>query len=182
MSDFSNRLWVDPELVCARLYERKRGLRALLHDVPKLTGKDELAGTRYTGAFDEQYVATSRRPGEPSRHAWQTRSHRDFALEFSRAKNASEILGLDVHLRRLSLCDLHSHVVAYGTDLTLKIAHSSLARVVGDYRAERIVINGALLWTEPRIFQLALYEIALGDLNLLFFCVAGDLDDFHAVA
>jgi hypothetical protein len=48
-------------------------------------------------------------------------------------------------VRLLALGDAHGDVVADGADLALKVAHASLARVVGNDRAKGFLVNVALL-------------------------------------
>src|SRR6185503_1208093 len=78
--------------------------------------------------------------------------------------------------------DPHRHVAQYGTDLALEVAHAGLARVLGDDRADRFRRDRDLLGLEAVRLELALHEVALGDLELLLLGVAGELDDLHAVA
>ena len=73
-------------------------------------------------------------------------------------------------------------MAADGADTALEIAHAGFARVVADDGAKRIFCDLALRGRQSGRFELALEQIALGDLELLLLGVAGDLDDLHAVA
>jgi hypothetical protein len=53
---------------------------------------------------------------------------------------------------------------------------------VVDDGGEAVIADGHLLGGEAVVVELPWDEVAAGDLALLFFDVAGDLDDFHAVA
>ena len=81
-------LGVDAELRRARLHERQRRLRALLHHVAELAGEDQLAAAGHARRLDEQDVAADRRPGEAGRHARHARAHRDLVLELARRRGS----------------------------------------------------------------------------------------------
>jgi hypothetical protein len=98
-----------------------------------------------------------------------------------------QVLGLDLQLPRETLGDLHGGRAQDGADLALQAADTGLARVLANDGAQRLVGDLDVLHRRIRAFQavrleLALDEVTLGDLELLLFGVAGELDDLHAVA
>src|SRR5688572_12254015 len=89
---------------------------------------------------------------------------------------------VDRKLAGETLGDLHSRVPQHRADLALEVAHAGLARVVADDRLQRLVRKLDLRDLEAVRLELALHEVALRDLELLFLGVAGKLDDLHAIA
>ena len=173
---------VERQLAGARLHQRQRRLRAFLHDVAELAGEDQLAAARQARGLDEQDVAAHRRPGEPSRHAGNAGAQRHLALEPARAEDARHVGRLDVHVFRLTTGDAHGGIAHDGADLALEIAAAGLPRVATHDRGERLVGEAQLLRLEAVRPELALDQVAFGDLELFFLGVAGQLDHLHAIA
>src|SRR4051794_12390562 len=177
---------VGRDLVGVRLDPGQRGLGRLLHDVAQLAGEHELAVTRRRAGLDEQHVAADGRPRQAGGHARRRGAPACLVVEARAAQQLAHALGRDRRLGRLGavrrLGHLPGDLAAQRADLALELAHSGLARVVGDDAAQRLVADG-----DPRLLQavaldLARDEVALGDLQLLVLGVASELDELHAVA
>src|SRR3546814_14431574 len=71
------RVFADAEIPGPVLQQAEGGLRALLHHVAELSGKDQLAAAGGAARFDEEDVAAGRRPGKAGRDARQAGPHGD---------------------------------------------------------------------------------------------------------
>ena len=67
-------------------------------------------------------------------------------------------------------------------DLSLQIAHARFARVVADDGGERVLAQDELRLLQSVLGELSRHQILRRDVDLLLLGVAGQLDDFHAVA
>jgi hypothetical protein len=69
---------IDAELGGARLDQRHRGLRALLHHIAQLAGEYQPAPAGNAGPLDEQNIAARGCPGETRCNAGHAGAHCDF--------------------------------------------------------------------------------------------------------
>ena len=106
---------------------------------------------------------------------------RTSASEAPRAEPLAHELLVRAHLLRPALGDPARRLPADGRDLPLELAHARLARVLADDRAQPLVGERELLALEPVRLQLLRDEVLLGDAELLFLGVAGELDHVHPV-
>ena len=89
-------------------------------------------------------------------------------------------LGLDTVARRQFL-ELAVELISRD-GRTLEVAHTGLARVRRDDLDDRLVAEHGLRGLEAVGLDLPRHEVVLGDVQLLFDRVAGEVDDLHAVA
>ena len=85
------------------------------------------------------------------------------------------------HLLGLALGDAARRLPAHGRELTLELPHARLSRVLADDRPQALVGERELRALEPVRLQLLRDEVLLGDPELLFLGVAGELDHVHPV-
>ena len=95
MSDFSSEPGSMPRLRRARLDQRERRLRALLHHVAELAGEYQLAAAGHARRLDEEDVAAHRRPGEAGRHAGHAVRMATSASNFDRPEDGREVARVD---------------------------------------------------------------------------------------
>ena len=128
---------VDAELRRARLDQRQRGLRALLHHVAELAGQDQPAVAGHARGLDEQDVAADRRPGEAGRDAGHAGAHRHLGLELARRRGSPRRSAASIaHAASASPSAMRTAAWRSSVaDLALEVAHAGLARVVVDDRA-----------------------------------------------
>ena len=88
-----------PSCAGARLDERQRRLRALLHHVAELPGEDQLAAAGHARRLDEEDVAAHRRPREARRHARHARAHRHFGLELRGPRIVVQVAAASIAIR-----------------------------------------------------------------------------------
>ncbi len=169
-------------LADVHLGQGQRRLCRFLHHVAELPGEDELAGTRHLRCLDEQDVAADRRPGQSGRHARHRGALRQFVLEPGRAENGVQVPGIQRQGVGLPFGDLHGRGAQHRAEFALEVAHAGLAGVVADDRADGRICNRGLLRLESVGLELALHQVAPGDLKFLFLGIARKLDHFHAVA
>src|SRR5690606_7804115 len=93
-----------------------------------------------------------------------------------------KVVGTDTDMLGLTFGNADRGVAQRLADLALEIPDTGLARIVLNNVAERRVVDLGLLRREPVRLQLALHEIAAGDLQLLVLSVAREADDLHPVA
>ena len=164
------------------LGQGQRRLGRFLHHVTELTGQDQLARTRHLGGLDEQDVPAHRRPRQARRHARHFRSQRDLVLEPGRTQDRVQVGCIHDHGLRLFLRDFHRRRTQCRTDLAFEVAHTGLARVVADDCPNRFVGQSRLPGLEAVGLDLALHQVAPGDLELFLLRVAWQVNDLHAVA
>ena len=93
-----------------------------------------------------------------------------------------QISCIDALALHLAFGNAHRHIPADRANLALQIAHARLARVVADDAHQGLVGEGELPGLETGLFQLALHQIALGNLALFLLGVARQMEHLHAVA
>jgi len=96
--------------------------------------------------------------------------------------SAPTFVGADLQRRDAALGDAYRRPPADRGDLPLERAHAGLARVVADDRRKRTVADRKLPLLQAVVHDLAGEQIAPGNLELLLVRIAGQFDDFHAVA
>src|SRR6516225_3152183 len=125
---------------------------------------------------------SNRVTSKPSCDAGHARAHRHLVLETPRPENGGQRGVIDAHALDAALGDAHGDMAADRADQPFQIAHARFARVVADDRPDGVLADLALLRGQPVRFELALEEIAPGDLELFVLGIARKLDDLHAVA
>ena len=93
-----------------------------------------------------------------------------------------EPLGINLRLTPLLLSNGACQLAHHGGDLSLRIAHARLSRVVPNEVHERVVRDDRLRLGQAMILALLWQDVALCDLHLLRLGVSRNLDDLHAVA
>ena len=92
------------------------------------------------------------------------------------------VLWRQAHRSALTLCDLSRHFPANRADLALEIPQACLPGVLRNDGADTSVSKLDVAVFQSMLAELLRNEMLLGDRPLLFFCVARQLDHFHAVA
>ena len=105
----------------------------------KSAGEDQLPVSRNAGRFDEQDVASDRRPGQAGRDARHARAHRHLAFELRRAENARKIVGGDADGPALSFGNADGCMPQDFSDFALEVPYPSFPSIVLNYFPERLV-------------------------------------------
>jgi hypothetical protein len=113
---------------------------------------------------------------------WNAGTQRDVVLETRGAQNPLDIHDVDGHARRLARGNGHGHIAQQGADLSFQAPHPGLTSVVGDDFAQCVLGDLHLDARESVCLQLPFQQVAARDLQFLLLGIAGQLDDFHAVA
>ena len=182
MSVLSNTLGSIPNDPARFLDDAERGLSAFAHHFAKLAGEDQLAVPRIARRFDEQDIASDRRPGEAGRDARHARAHRQLAFEPRRSQDGGKISARYSHGPALSFGDADSGISNRLADLALKASNASLPRVMLYDLTQRFIRDFNLPGLNPIRLQLSRHQIAASDVKFFVRSVPGKRDDLHAVA
>src|SRR6266540_7048012 len=181
------------EVVLVRTDVAEGGPRRLLHHLADLPGEGEVLVLAVDDrGLDRQHVAAGLRHGDAGGRADLVLLFRQAEVEPLRSEIVVELVERDLDLLGLVLGDGARHLAADRADLTLEVADAGLPRVATDDLAKHLVVDDQpllvgrvavlrLLLGEPVLLQLPRHEVALGDVHLLVFRVAGETDDLHAV-
>ncbi len=176
-------IFLDAQTLPVRLRERERRASRLLHDVAQLAGerKATVGLSWHDARLDEHDVTTHRRVKHAGRHA-----HRVFGGDALRvnpgpAQEFTHVISGRVDLGDLIPGDLASDLASESPNLPLQLPHTRLARVALHDAENRIVLHLQLFVGEAVLLALARQQIPLGDLELLEFGVACEVDTFHAI-
>ena len=109
---------------------------------------------------------------------------RDFRIDanLDAAEHLLNDLAGDDQLFGLALDDAARLLAADRADLALQAAHPGLARVVANQEADRVRGKFDLLRSESVLLGLAADQVLIGDVLLVLFGIAVQVDDLHAVA
>src|SRR6266446_6932077 len=173
---------VEPEPRGAAFHEAQCSLCALLHDLAELAGQDQPSGAGNSRRFDKKNIAADRRPGEPRGDAGDARAHRDLALEARRPQDFRQVVCIYANVPRRPFGDAHGGTAQHCTDFPLELAHAGFPRVVADNGMQRRVGDLGLVGGQPIGDELPVDKVAPGDLELFVLDIAGQVDDFHAIA
>ena len=97
------------------------------------------------------------------------------------AQNISQILDCDGYAFSLFLHNHSGSLAASMTDNTLKLAHTRLPGIFGNYALQYACTKADLLGSKAIFFTLANHKIALSYFQLLIFCIAGKMYYLHSV-
>ena len=157
------------------------GARGLFHHVPKLSGEDQLSFSGHHIDLDLQGVASHACPGKSPHNA-----HLVCQIGFLVC-----ILLFSQILVQISLChpdlllfllqDLPGCLPADVSDLPLQLAHAGLFCVIPGHLPDSSPADGELVLFQSVAVKLLGNQVLHGDVELLVLCVAGHLNDFHAV-
>src|SRR5260370_13685078 len=131
-------------------------LDRLLHDLADLSGHGEAALGLHLVGFDEEDVATGRRPGQTDSHAGALGALGDLSVDtdLDPAQELLDDLARDHQLLGLPFGDPARLLAANGADVPLQVAHAGLPRVVAADEANRFFGKFDLLRFEPGFFYL----------------------------
>ena len=132
--------------------------------------------------FDKENVAADRRPRQAGCDAHLIALQQFFLEDLGPAEELIEIVGMDLANLFLADRDLPGNLAADGCDFAFEVPQSGFLRVLIDDGAHAVVGELDLALRQPVLFDLFGNQMPLGDLQLFLFRVAGELDDFHAVA
>ena len=157
------------------------GARGLFHHVPKLSGEDQLSFSGHHIDLDLQGVAPHACPGKSPHNA-----HLVCQIGFLVC-----ILLFSQILVQISLChpdlllfllqDLPGRLPADVPYFSLKLANAGLLCVIPGHLPDSAPADGKLILFQAVPADLLGYQMLHGDVELLVLCVAGHLNDFHAV-
>ena len=174
-------LLCNAKFTCMGLDPSERCACRLFHDVAELSGEDQLFTTLHDADLNSDHVATNWRDHKAGRRT-------DLVIQVHLAvlvplwpKPCSELLQVNAPLTNLLLSHTAGNLAHQRGDLSLRIAHASFACVVANQVHHRLVWDGYLTLLEAVIFPLLRNDVTLGDLQLLRFGVARDLDDLHTI-
>src|SRR5438105_4535633 len=161
----------------------QRRLRRFLHHIAELAGERQLALAGHERGFADEQLAAHLGPCQPRGHANLVLLLRHARAEARHAEILGHLPGVNLLLEGLALDDdLARDLAADRGNLALEVANARLARVALDDRLDRVVGDDDVVGGEAGTFDRLWREEALGDLDLLGFRVAGQLQHFHAVA
>ena len=175
---------INAQLLGARTGKTIGDLGALLHDFAQLSSVLEAFAAFHLGGFDEERIATRRRPGQPGRHAGQFVAVLQFAAiaKARLAQQVFQIVGRDADSLGCGFGDLRDDFARSLADLAFQVAHAGLARVVADDLQQRLVREFELAGVQAIFAALARHQILRGDRLFFTFSIAAQLNDLHAVA
>src|SRR5579862_6351195 len=177
---------VDAEFLGVGTYPGQCRLHRLLHHLTELSGHGEAALAFHLSGFDEQHVAASRRPCQTHRNSGALGALGNFA--FGADLHSAQHVVLLHHLRRnakfvgLAFSNASRLLAANGSDGALQVAHAGFARVVADDESNSLFRKFDLIATDAVLLDLAGNQVLEGNVDLLFFRVSLQFDDFHTVA
>ena len=175
-----------PNVARVRAHPGQRRLHRLLHHLAELAGHGEAALALHLVGFDEEDVAAGRRPRQADGHARTLGALGDFAFgaDLHAAQHVVMLhqLRRDHHLVGLAFGDAARLLAADGADGAFEVANAGFARVVANDEADRLFRELDLLVRDAVLFDLPRDQVLEGDVHLLFFGVALQLDDLHAIA
>src|SRR5258706_583424 len=160
------------------------GLHGLLHHLTDLSGHGEAAFALHLVGFDKEDVATGWRPGEADSNAGTPRTFGNLRInaDLDAAQEFLHDRGRHDQLVRLAFGDPTRLLAAHGPDIAFQIAYAGFTRVMTADEAHRVFRNLNLLPGQTVFFDLLGNQITLGNVYLVVFRVALELDDLHAVA
>ena len=158
------------------------GLGAFLHDVAEGAGELDGALALHDGGLDGEHVAAGLGPGEAVGHAGQELLAPVLLKEDGRAQKLGQVGCAHMEGRIGALGLPAGHLAAEGADLALQLAHARLAGVLEDDALDGRVLQLEVALLEAVVVHALLHEVAPGYLELLLLGVAGEPDDFGAVA
>src|SRR5579864_1354622 len=176
--------FLNPEPGCVRPHPGQSRLHRLLHHLTDLSGHGEATFAFHGVRFHEKDVSAGGRPSQPDRHACTFGALGDLAF------------GPDLDPTQKFLNDFRSYYQLFGLSFrqpsrlfaadranrALQVAHARLPRIVPDYVPYRFFRKFNLLSRHTVFLFLTRNQILKRDVHFLFFRVALQFDDFHAVA
>ena len=178
------KFFVNPKLRRVGTHPAMRGLHGLAHHVLNLAGDGKASFAFHPGRFDEQNVASRRRPGQSNDHSgpFGALGNLAFAADLNAPqKFLDDLLGHD-QLFALAFRQPPRLLAADRAEIPFQAAHPGFPRVVADYVAHGFFRKLNLLGGDAVLFDLPGDQILERDVNLLFFRVSLQFDDLHAVA
>src|SRR5215472_12989142 len=175
---------VKPKPMRIRADPGQRRLHRLLHDLADLAGHREPALSFHLVGFNEQDVASGRRPSQANGNARPLGALGDLGIDadLDSAQKLLDHLAGDHQLFGLALGDPARLLAAYRSDVALQIAHAGFARVMPADEANRFFREFNLIRFESVLFDLLRNQVTLGDVRLIVFSVALQFDDLHTIA
>ena len=173
---------VEPEFRSPRARVRQRRLAGLAHHVAELAGEQQLTLARQDLDLDGEQFATHLGPRQPVGHA-DPRLALDFRVHEARRpqKLLDVLVGDGDGALELALRLAARHLAADLRQLAFEAAHSGLARVLVDQRAQRGLLDLHVGVAESGGLDLLGHQEAARDLHLVGFQVARQPDDLHAI-
>ena len=172
---------VDGEKFGVRPQVAHRRLRALPHRLAEEPGEGQAPFAGHSGRFNEQNFAAGRRPGEAGGHAGDARAVGRLAEIAGRPQQFGDHRQSDGHELLPPFRVLTRDLAADRRDLSLKVAQAGFAGVVGDHFLDRAGADDQVFRGQAVGVKLLGDDVFLGDQRLLFFAVAGKMQDLHPV-
>ena len=168
--------------MCLHVFEGQHG--RLFHHVAQVARQCELGALPLAEAcLYEENLSAYASPCETCHHAGIVVSLIDVAIERWLAQKPFYGIGRDFLVRQLSVFGLVERQLSEGlVDLLLELSDAAFARVLlnhllyGGFRELKLALRA-----ETRVLLFLRYQVALGNLYLLFGDVAAHLDNLHAV-
>jgi hypothetical protein len=175
---------VDLEVFGLGAEEADGGLGTFLHDVAERAGEHESALAGHAGDFDEEDIAADGGPGHTDGDAGFRDGFGGFREEACGAEEVAEFLwgDGDGFLFIFTGDDSAGDFAGEGGDFAFELADSGFAGVVLNEFFERWVGELDLGVFEAVFVELSGDEVTPGYLEFFGGGIAGDLDDFEAVA
>src|SRR5260370_30970315 len=125
---------IDAIALAIRARPRQSRGHRLLHDFTEMPGHGELLAAAHPGSFDEDDVASHRRPDQSDGYAGPLDALLDFLLgaEFRHAQEFTDHFRCNDHLFRLAFDDAPRLFACDRGDLALQIAHALFSREAVD--------------------------------------------------
>src|SRR5437868_1546351 len=136
----------------------------------------------HCGCFDEEDVATDRRPRQARGNTDLIALEQLFLEDFWPAEKLIEVVGMDFADLLFANRHLLRNLAANRGDFALEVSQARFLRVEVDHGAEAFIRKLDLALLQAMLFDLLRNEMAFRDFDLLFFRVAAERDDLHAVA
>ena len=167
-----------------RPHPRQGRLHGLLHDLPDLAGHGESAFTFHSIGLDEQHVPPRGSPCQAYGYARTLRALGNFAFaaNLDAPKEFLDDLFADDQLLGFTLSQPARLLAADGADGAFQAAHARFARVVPDHVANSLFGKFNLLAGNPVLVDLSRDQVSERDVYLLFFGVALQFNNLHAIA
>src|SRR5713226_4991301 len=181
---FAEEVRIDAVALAIRARPGQRRGHRFLHDFTQMPGHGELLATAHAGGFDEDDVASHRRPDKSDGYAGPLDTLLDFLFraEFRHAEKFANNFWRDDHLFHLALGDAPRLFPRDRGDLALQVAHARFPREAVDDFPQPFVGEFDLL---PRFYAvlggLLGDQVLVRDVQLLLARIAGQFDDLHAV-
>ena len=174
----------DPQLSGVGTYPGQGSLHGFLHHLADLPGHGEATFAFHAIRFDEEHVTAGRSPRQANRHTSAFGAFGNFALgpNFDTAEKFLNDFFRDNQLFRLAFGNSARLLARDCSDIAFQIANTRFVRVVPDNETDSLFGDVDLVFSDSVFLDLARDQVLEGDVDLLFFRVALQFDDFHAVA